>query len=303
MEGLVYSGINNIYRIKNESGEYLCRIKGKTLGDNRRDYNPLAVGDRVLFSLEDDESDKGLIEERLERQNAFIRLNQKKHSPQYIAVNIDMLLCFTSPEEPPFRPRFLDRVIVAAESGGVTPVIVMNKCDQNLSESVMERLEIYRQLSYPVFLCSAHTGEGLKELDAFIQGKRVAVFGQSGVGKSTLLNAIEPGIDLKTSDISQKYNRGRHTTNYSLMIDRDESRGSIIDTPGIRQIFLWDIDPWDLAQWFREFQPYLEQCSFRRCMHRDEPVCGVRQALERQEIHSDRYESYLRILEDLENAQ
>jgi len=299
MEGLVYSGINNIYRVKNDKGEFLCRIKGKTLGDNRQDYNPLAVGDRVVFSLEEEGGDKGLIEKRLDRDNAFIRLNQKKRSPQYIAVNIDMLLCFTSPEEPPFRPRFLDRVMIAAESGGVAPVIVMNKCDQKISEEIQERLDAYKALDYPVFLCSAHTGEGLEALDSFIRGKRVAVFGQSGVGKSTLLNALEPGINLKTSDISQKYNRGRHTTNFSLMIDRDGGKGSIIDTPGIRQIFLWDIEAWDLAHWFREFQPYLDQCSFRRCLHRDEPVCGVLQAVEKGIIHEDRYESYLRILEDL----
>lgn len=299
MEGLVYSGINNIYRVRNDKGEFLCRIKGKTLGENRQDYNPLAVGDRVVFNLEEDQSAKGLIEKRLDRQNAFIRLNQKKMSPQYIAVNIDLLLCFTSPEEPPFRPRFLDRVIIAAESGGVAPVIVMNKCDQLISESIQERLEAYRDLSYPVFLCSAHTGEGLKELDDYIRGKRVAVFGQSGVGKSTLLNALEPGINLKTSDISQKYNRGRHTTNFSLMINRAEDKGSIIDTPGIRQIFLWDVESWDLAHWFRDFQPYLNNCSFRRCLHRDEPVCGVVEAVEQGFIHKDRYESYLRILEDL----
>jgi len=298
MEGTIYSGINNIYRVISEGKEYLCRIKGKTLGDNRQEYNPLAVGDIVQFSPEEEGSSKGLIEERMDRKNFFVRLNQKKRSPQTIAVNIDLLLCFTSPANPPFRPRFLDRVLIAAESGGVDPVIVVNKSDQKISDAMEKRLEDYRQMGYPLFICSALTGQGIEELNTFISGKQIALFGQSGVGKSTLLNALEPGINLKTAEISKKYNRGRHTTNFSLMVERNEG-GRIIDTPGIRQIFLWDIDSWDLASWFRDFQPWIE-CSFRRCLHRNEPECGVIKAVNQGKIHEDRYESYLRILDDLE---
>lgn len=302
MEGTIYSGINNIFRVRfeGEDREMLCRIKGKKLKDSRMEYNPLAVGDRVIVSEDPHNSSQGLIEERLERKNLFQRLNQKRRSPQVIAVNVDLLLCFTSPEEPPFRPRFLDRVLIAAESGGVEPVIVVNKSDQTIDESMGERLGVYESMGYTVLRCSAETGAGLEELVRVIEGKRIAVFGQSGVGKSTLLNRIEPGIDLKTGDMSAKYNRGRHTTNYSLMIDRDNG-GAIIDTPGIRQIFLWDIKPEDLSGYFRDFDPWTEKCSYRSCMHRDEQDCAVSAAVERGEINSDRYESYLRILDDLED--
>lgn len=298
--GIIYSGINNIYRVKDLQGrEYLCRIKGKTLGKSKaEEYNPLAVGDYVHFQPNEQEDDKGLILERLERKNQFIRLNQKRRSPQTIAVNMDLLLCFSSPKEPPFRPRFLDRVLIAAEKGGVEPIIVINKCDQEIDPEMEFRLEHYRKMGYGVHLCSAHEGTGLDELNQVLQGKTVAVFGQSGVGKSTLLNAIEPGINLRTAEISQKYNRGRHTTNYSLMVDR-QGGGTIIDTPGIRQFFLWGIESQELGHWYRDFQPYSDSCEYRGCQHLQEPGCAVRRALEEEEIHHDRYESYVRTMEDL----
>jgi ribosome biogenesis GTPase len=300
MQGIIYSGINNIYRVKDsEDREFLCRIKGKTLGKSREEYNPLAVGDQVVFQQDTHDSTTGLIDQRLERKNRFLRYNQKGRSPQTIAVNIDLLLCFTSPDEPPFRPRFLDRVMISAEWGGVEPVIVVNKSDQSCSEGMTQRLDAYKAMGYQVLFTSAVTQQGIDQLNGLIKDKQVAVFGQSGVGKSTLLNLLEPGINLKTAELSTKHNRGKHTTNFSIMVDRKHG-GRIIDTPGIRQIFLWGIEPGELGEYFRDFSDYKEHCGFRGCLHRSEPNCAVTQALKEEKIHHDRYESYLRILEDLE---
>jgi ribosome biogenesis GTPase len=213
-----------------------------------------------------------------------------------------LLLCFTSVKNPPFRPRFLDRVIIAAELGGVKPIIVVNKTDLGIDDETQDRLNYYREMNLEVFSCSAHTGEGLSELNERMGGSRSAVFGQSGVGKSTLLNAIEPGISLKTAELSGKYDRGKHTTNYSIMIDRARegaSRGQIIDTPGIRQLFLWGIEKEELGHYYPEMEPYWRNCKFNGCSHRTEPGCMVREALEEGKIHPDRYESYLRTYEDL----
>ncbi len=304
MRGTVYSGINNIYSVKDGEGRFFqCRIKGKVLRDGegeilRDDYNPLAAGDGVEFEEDPGHPGQGMITLRLHRENWFCRLNQKRRTPQYIACNIDLLLCFSSVKSPPFRPRFLDRVLIAAEQGGVRPALVINKTDLGIDEETEERMDFYRGMGFPLFPCSAETGEGLEELNRFMGQGRVAVFGQSGVGKSTLLNALEPGIDLRTSEISDKYDRGRHTTNYSVMIDR-ASGGSIIDTPGIRQLFLWGVEKEDLAHYFPEMEGYWRECRFSGCTHRNEPGCRVREAVEEGALHPDRYESYLRIFEDL----
>ena len=305
MEGTVYSGINNIYDVKEEAGGefYQCRIKGKVLRDEegnfiRHVYNPLAPGDRVVFDEDPGHPGQGMISLRLQRRNWFCRLNQKRRTPQYIAANIDYVLCFTSVMNPPFRPRFLDRVLIAAEQGGVRTAVVVNKTDLGMEDETRERLDHYDKMGFPVFPCSAVTGEGLGDLNRFVGKSRVAVFGQSGVGKSTLLNALEPGIDLRTSEISDKYDRGRHTTNYSLMIDR-ASGGTIIDTPGIRQLFLWGVTREELGHYFSEMEPFWRDCRFSGCTHRNEPGCRVREAVEEGAVHPDRYESYLRIYEDL----
>ena len=305
MEGTVYSGINNIYVVKSDTtGAFLqCRIKGKVLRDEEGEfithvYNPLAAGDKVLYDEDSGDPDQAMITKRLHRNNWFCRLNQKRRSPQYIAANIDLLLCFTSVKSPPFRPRFLDRVIIAAELGGVQPLIVVNKIDLGIEEETQIRLDHYKQMGFEVFHCSAETGEGLEELNKRMGSTRSAVFGQSGVGKSTLLNAIEPGISLKTAELSDKYDRGRHTTNYSIMIDR-ANEGQIIDTPGIRQLFLWGIEKELLGHYYPEMAPYWPECKFNGCSHRTEPDCKVREAVTSGKIHSDRYESYKRTYEEL----
>ncbi len=298
MTGTIYSGINNIYRVLGDDGKYYeCRIKGKILKDDEDAYNPLAPGDKVEFFESDDS--KGLITSRLPRRNRFARWNKKRESWQVIAANMDSLLAVISAALPPFRPRFVDRVLIAAMQGGVQPAVLLNKVDQGVEGWVEKRLADWESLGIRVFRTSAETGAGLDELKSFAEGKTTALFGPSGVGKSTILNRLIPGIDLTTGEISEKHQRGRHVTNFGRLLDAPWG-GRLVDTPGVREILVNGIDPVDLPGWFSEFEKYNESCSFSPCSHRHEPDCGVRAAVEDGLIHQDRYENYIRIREELE---
>ncbi|MBI9099227.1 MAG: ribosome small subunit-dependent GTPase A [Spirochaetaceae bacterium] len=303
MKGTVLFGMNNIFNVLPPGEEVAleCRIKGKILKDSIGAYNPLASGDIVDIELDENHPGKGMILSREERQNYFSRWNKKRKAPQTLAANLDLLICVTSPELPPFRPRFIDRALISSERGRVTPLIVMNKIDQLMNEQVRDRLNNYRELGIEVFYCSAETGEGIEELKNRIKEKSVAFVGQSGVGKSTILNLIEPDIHQKTAEISQKFSRGKHTTCYSIMV-RNPGGGHIIDTPGVRELLLYDIEELELQEYFPEMQPYFGTCSFSSCTHIHEPGCAVLEALKNGKIHPDRYESYRRIMVELKNG-
>lgn len=310
-EGLVLNGINNIYTVQipgavsgSHSGErLLCRIKGKTLKAETGTYNPIAAGDRVLCEEDGGNPGHGLILSRIERRNAFVRWNNKKRGVQVIAANLDLLVLVFSPENPPFRPRFMDRVLVAAE-GEFPVLLVMNKADllgdlePERRRRLDERLEDYAGMGYETVACSARDGSGLDTLKSRIQGVTSAFAGQSGVGKSSLLNRIDPGFALREGEVSRKYNRGRHTTNYAVMLPW--TGGRLIDTPGVRELEPAGIRKEELGHYLRDFVPYLGSCRLPACLHRHEPGCAVRQAVEKGQIHGDRYESYLRIFTNLE---
>lgn len=291
--GLVTRGINNIYTVKGAENEYLCRIKGKQLASVPHEYNPLAVGDRVSFVVTG--TKEGLILERLERTNCFQRWNMKGSANQTVVANMDMIVCVTSADSPPFRPRFIDRVIAC--SIGIEVIIVMNKSDILLTEDEFERFALYKKLGYTIRGVSALTGDGLDEFVALLKGKTVAFIGQSGVGKSTLINRILD-VEQKIGEISEKYNRGRHTTNHALMIEGPEF--TLVDTPGVREILVPHGDPQRIAQSFPEFVEAASLCSYDQCLHNEEPDCEVKRLLEEGAIHYDRYESYLRMLTSLE---
>lgn len=299
--GRVIFGINNIYTVLIKNKEYQCRIKGKIFDEDNRTYNPIAVGDWV-YILQDVHSDeKGWILERDKRRSFLVRYNKKRRAPQILAANVDILVCITSACNPPFRPRFLDRLLISSSAGHIEPVIFLNKYDLSFSPEDETRLKNYSEIGYKVFYGSAKTGQGIKKLYEYLKG-RVSVFsGQSGVGKTSILNAISPGLGLKVGEISQKYNRGVHITNFARMFEFNSS-SCIIDTPGIRELDIYDIDSRELIHYFPEFVKILGKCSFSSCLHIDEPGCIVKEYVRQGKIHKDRYESYLRIYQSLKNS-
>lgn len=296
MQGTVLFGINNIYTVRtSDRAEHICRIKGKVLKGCENVYNPITAGDQVEF-------EDGLITALIERRNAFTRWNRKRFMPQIIAANLDVLFCVASPCEPPFRPRFLDKLMANAcgkYTDGYQVVLILNKCDLGIGPLVSERLDVYRSLGLRVICVSAKTGMGLDELKSYAQGKVCAFAGQSGVGKSSLLNALSPQVSRRVGEVSKKYNRGRHVTNYSLYVPDELHGGGIIDTPGIREIFVDGIEPEDLILHFKEMAPYYGKCSFSTCTHTVEKGCALRKAVEEGLVHPDRYETYLRTYSEL----
>jgi ribosome biogenesis GTPase len=203
-----------------------------------------------------------------------------------------------SVKAPPLRPRLIDRYLIAIQRGGAQPVICVNKVDllDDPSEE-LARLDVYRRLNVPVIACSTRTGEGLDELRALAEGKTTALVGHSGVGKSSILNAIDERLQLATNELHRR-GTGRHTTSASTLYDFGGGT-YVIDTPGIREFGLWDLDRQSLRDYFPEFDEPAESCRFTDCTHVHEPHCEVKERLERGEIDAARYETYLRLYEDL----
>jgi ribosome biogenesis GTPase len=292
MTGEVLFGMHSIYTVLVDGRRMECRIKGKVLRAGARAWNPIAPGDIVEVDPE------GRILSLAARRTVLERWNKKGRAPQILASNADAAVCVTSPQAPPFRPRFIDRLIVAAEAGGLAPLILLNKADLAASAETTDRLERYAEMGYQVMRCSARTGEGIDLLAAAIAGKTAVFVGQSGVGKSSVLNALEPGLAQRVGGLSIKHDRGSHTTNYPVLIGL-ASGLRIIDTPGIRELELADIQPEDVAFHFRDFAQSVSACQVPACLHDGEPGCAVLAAVESGQIHPDRYESYLRIITEL----
>lgn len=289
--GIVLQGINNIYLVRaDDARTYQCRIKGKTLSVSENEYNPLAPGDAVTIQIHDD--GHGLVVARLERSNSFVRWNAKRDLPQTIAANVDDLYCVTSTRFPSFRPRFIDRVCVCAKEIPVT--ILVNKWDLGADEEVVNYLAQYRAVGYEVLEVSAFDTEQMKRLKNRMKGKVVVFFGQSGVGKSTLINKLIPEANQRTGEISDRYDRGRHTTNFAKWIEDDEA--VIIDTPGVREIEIPIMDPYEIGLYFPEISRLQDGCKYSPCMHIEEPDCAVRDAVRNGLVTKERYESYAKLV-------
>jgi len=304
--GMVLCGSKNIFTVRrDETGDRLeCRLKGKILKDVQGFYNPLAPGDRVKVMVNPDQPGTGMIVALEERRNMFSRFNQKGGCSQLLAANVDQVLCITTRQSPPFRPRFLDRVLLQADIAEIPAVIICNKIDLDDDDGndkrldADERLEDFRRIGYELVEVSARTGRGLDLLRRCIAGKRSVLTGQSGVGKSSLLNALVPGLNIRTSAINEKYDRGNHTTTLATMIELPDSW--IIDTPGIRRFVPDGIDKGELVVHLREFAPLAGKCTYGlSCSHRREPGCKIMEAVDAGVIHEDRYESFLRIFDEL----
>jgi len=310
LSGLVLRGSRNIFTVRPENEQTAehdaeCRIKGKVLKIAEDHYNPIAPGDMVKIEVDPAQPGMGMIVALEKRKNFFSRFNQKGSNAQLLAANVDLVLCMTSRQSPPFRPRFLDRVLLQAESAGIPAIIVCNKIDLDGDDynddrlDADERLEDFRRIGFEVAFISTKTGEGLDDLRRGIEGKRSVLIGQSGVGKSSLINALMPETNLKTGMINQKYDRGNHTTTISAMVEIN-SNTWIIDTPGIRRFVPDGISPEEIILNMREFAPLAGKCSYGlSCSHRSEPGCKIMEAVAAGVIHEDRYNSFLRIHDEL----
>lgn len=308
-EGLVLGGTNNLFEIETEDGSVrLCGIKGKILRDVEGYYNPLAPGDRVAYEGDPMDPERGLILSLVPRRNHFVRWNQKGKAPQMLAANLDLVAIVTTPDEPPFRPRFVDRALIQADAEHIEPLILVNKCDLECDADVLDRLSDWERLGYRTLQVSARTGEGLDKFSAILSGKLSAFVGQSGVGKSSLLNALDERLALRTAGLSEKFGRGTHTTTKGILFHLPARSGeecaSIVDTPGVRRFVLHDIEAKDLALYFREMEPLIGSCSWGlSCSHLHEPGCKILEAVYAGVIHEERYESWQRIREELETGR
>ena len=308
--GMILYGSRNIFAVRqNESAETLeCRLKGKVLKNAEGFYNPLAPGDRVQIQTDPEQPGTGMIVALEERKNSFSRFNQKGNCTQLLAANVDQVLCITTRRSPPFRPRFLDRVLLQVDIAGIHAIIVCNKIDLDSNSDyddkldADERLEEFKNIGYELAEVSAKTGQGLDMLRRCIAGKRSVFIGQSGVGKSSLLNALVPGLNIKTGAVNEKYDRGNHTTPLASIVDLPGFSGEtwIIDTPGMRRFVPDGIDKEELIVHMREFTPLAGKCTYGlSCSHRNEPGCKIMEAVHAGVIHEDRYESFLRIFDEL----
>ena len=264
-----------------------------------RQKSALAVGDRVLLS---DESGVMKLQAVLPRHTVLARPDPlHAHRQRLIAANVDVVIHVVSLKSPPLRPRLIDRFLIAIQRGGAQPVLCINKVDLLDAEerdAELPKLEPYLALNVPIIGCSTKTGEGLEKLRAEVEGRMAALVGHSGVGKSSILNALDQTLQLATNTLHRKRGTGRHTTSASALYDFGGGT-YLIDTPGIREFGLWDLDRDTLRDYFPEFEEPAELCRFTNCTHVHEPNCEVKARVESGELSSARYETYARLWGDL----
>ncbi len=296
--GLVLKSTGSWYEVLADGVRYQCRIRGKLRLKGVRSTNPVVVGDWVKF--EADEQGGYVISAIEPRQNYIIRrasnLSKESH---IIAANIDQALLVVTLFSPETALEFVDRFLVTCEAYKVPVTILLAKIDlaRQHPEAVEEFYSIYEKAGYKIVEVSATEGEGVDEVRELLRGKTTLLSGNSGVGKSTLVAAVEQGLDIKTGEISQSHHKGKHTTTFSTMYPLADG-GYIIDTPGIKGFGLIDIDEAELAHYFPEMMRYLPDCRFYNCSHTHEPGCAVVEAVKRGEIAYPRYESYLKIMDE-----
>lgn len=278
-------------------------MKGVMKLDDITSTNPVAVGDWVQAEIENEGSSTATINEILDRHNYINRQSPRhKHQHHIVAANLDQSLLVATLKEPKTSQGFIDRFLVVSEMYHVPAIIIFNKSDLYKSKE-MDRYEqwkaMYEAVGYKVLLVSAEKEEGLEELKELLKDKTTLISGHSGVGKSSLLNALFPGMNRKTQDVSGWSGKGQHTTTFAEMFDMPFG-GKIIDTPGMREFGLVDISKAELSHYFPEMRDRLNSCQFNNCLHVNEPGCAIKQAVIDQEIHEDRYVSYVGILDSIE---
>lgn len=299
-EGIVIRSTGSWYDVQIGDEVVRAKARGRFRLDETDVTNPVAVGDRVTVRLGED---AGLITDIHERKNKLSRraAGRRVGQEQVIAANIDGAWFIQSIRLPNINPGMIDRFLVVAEMHQFPAAIVLNKLDliEDRFRDVIEfYVGLYSGLGYPVLLTSALTGEGVIAFRQALQGKTSVIAGPSGVGKSALLNRIEPELELRTSEVSARTRKGRHTTTHAALYSLDPCT-FVVDTPGVREFGIVDLEPEQLSHYFVEFRDYLHDCHFPNCTHDHEPDCAVREAVESERISEDRYQSYLNILESL----
>ena len=289
------SGQNCLVEIGGNS--VVCKIRGRLKGGRRENNSPVIAGDWV--KVERDGLDEYIINKVESRHSHFTRAGSgSRPFEQIIAVNIEQLVIISSSRQPAFKTGFIDRAIVTALWGDLVPIIVVNKTDLGVGEQVMRAVAVYEQLGYQTLQTSAVNGQGVSELKALLECSESVIVGHSGVGKSTLLNVVDPQLGLRTQDIMLQHDRGRHTTT-AVQLYPLKKGGYVADTPGIKELHLCGIKPSEVADYFADMRPYLGQCRFRDCSHLNEPECRVRTAVQEGLVAERRFESYARIMESL----
>lgn len=307
MKVKVYKSTGSWYTLKDETGKFWNgRIKGVLKLDDITSTNPVAVGDWVEAEPENENDKTAVISEILHRHNYINRQSPRhKHQHHIVAANLDQSMLIATLKEPRTSQGFIDRFLVASEMYHVPALIVFNKSDLYKSKELEKYKawkEMYETIGYKVLLVSAEKKEGIENLTILLKDKVTLVSGHSGVGKSSLLNVIFPNMNLKTGDISGWSGKGQHTTTFAEMFDLPGG-GQIIDTPGMREFGLVDIEKQEVSHYFPEMRDRLNDCQFNNCLHINEPGCAIKEAVVNGDIHEDRYVSYVSILDSLEEKK
>jgi len=301
MEGTVIKSTGSWYVVSDGEGRlWDCRLRGKIRLDGLRSTNPVAVGDKVVFEQEPGK-ETGVIKKIQPRNNVIVRksVNLSKAS-HIIAANIDLAIIVATIAQPRTSTGFIDRFMVTAEAYHIPVALVFNKCDLYTEDQIGEMAELigtYSEIGYPSFGVSAKTGFKLQELKQLMTGKTCLFAGHSGVGKSALVNALDPDMQLRVGEISDVHNKGKHTTTFAEM-HRLGFGAWIVDTPGIKEFALYDMEKETLAQRFPEMRNLMTECRFANCTHTHEPACAVKAAVENGDIAEWRYANYLRMYND-----
>jgi len=310
LQATIYKSTGSWYTAKATTGEvFQARIKGvMKIDEDITSTNPIAVGDVVEIVREDGDAtaQNAMITEIADRRNYIVRSSpHKKNQKHIVAANLDQAMLICTVKEPRTSNGFMDRFLVTAAAYHIPVVLVFNKRDiykEKDLDKFAELQALYEDIGYKVLLVSAEKEQGIDELIAEMKDKTTLMSGHSGVGKSSLINRLLPGLDLRTKAVSGWSGKGLHTTTYAEMYDLPVG-GKLIDTPGVREFGIVDISKPELSHYFLEMQPYLTQCQFNNCLHINEPGCAVKAAVEAGEIDVNRYVSYASILETIQEEQ
>ena len=303
MKGIVYKSTGSWYSVKSETGDtFNCKIKGKLRLENINSTNPIVVGDFVEFDIEDyDHQEVGIIKKIFDRRNYILRksVNLSKQT-HILASNIDLLLLVITLKNPITTTSFIDRFLVSAEAYSIKTLLVFNKCDlydEADEDSLNSLINIYDSIGYETIKTCANSGKGIKELEKKISNKTIMLGGHSGVGKTSIINAIDGALNLKVGNISDQHSQGKHTTTYAELHDLDNNI-KLIDTPGIKGFGLVNYNIDEISNFFPEFFNVKSKCKFNNCIHLNEPKCYVKEKVNSGEISKSRYDSYIQIIND-----